>query len=1043
MRLLACSPTIRNCIISDNNASIQGGGAYIENSSALIDACTFTSNDAYYEGAGVYLQGGDATLTNCIISDNDSPKGAGVGVTLNSTNALLVDTVISGNTANGDLGGGVYSHNGDQSYFLRCVITGNSATSSPGGFYCSGTPSLEATLVCGNSESQDSGNYINVNNSSIFTSICPSLGACCVSDCGSLGQCLDDVYQIQCDNLGGEWTDGASCADINCGPVQWTIEDGGNGHWYQLVEKVGGWNACRDAAIAVGGDLCSHDTQLEDEFISQLVPLEEPGIAWNRVYTGATQAEGSNPTEGWSWIDGSPWTDTNWHSNQPNGGEGYLSVSNQIDEGFGWDDHDEDSSDINFYLIEWSTDCNDDGIVDYGQILDGTLLDLDCNGTPDNCLAPTNSCCIDLCVGTTLCFEDLDESECTDLGGTFNAIQTCSETACGAVQWTEGDDALGHWYTGIVQNDPIFSWTAMQAAAQNIGGTLATPVTDAENDFIYDNIASRPELWDFSAGGGHGPALGGIRTGDNINEDWEWLTGEPWDWTNWGCDQPSGEDNADNDEPYLHYYSCTGPQPEKIWNDLRNLYSGNSIVGYIVEWGADCDGDGMVDIEQIALGLATDADCNGIPDECLPPAGTGACCTGLDICVITNSVDCTGFYFEQQTCDQIDCFDKVTVDGNGIDDPANGQFTSIQGAIDASYDGMTISVMAGTYPGDGDSVITLPAHGITMTGIGGAENTIINAQSQRRGLIGDGCGDNGTVIQGLTFTNGYADNGGGILLNDCSVELRDCIIIANNATDNGGGIDACGAGIVIDSCSFSENNCTNHGGAIHSNCGIDLLITNCDFTLNTTDDEVGVGAGIALLGTSADVSDCTFSNNQAAACGAVYLRDASITTWTDCQFNQNHASWRTGAFGMTSDSAEEGCVTTLTRCVFTQNSTSAHVPSTFFNGDFETTLIDDCTFTDNGSPGPCLRNSGGTLLTIRDTLMCGNSGGNIDENYDPYTDDGGNTIEETCPPLGACCVGDCDATSICYDDLYDFECSELGGTFNDGLSCGDAGCGAV
>ena len=209
------------------------------------------------------------------------------------------------------------------------------------------------------------------------------LGTCCVSECGLPVACWDDTTLTECDALGGEWTDGAICADINCGPMQWTEGEGANGNWYQLVEKVGGWNACRDAAIAVGGDLCSHDTQLEDEFISQLVPLEEPGIAWNRVYTGATQAEGSSPAEGWSWVDGSAWTDTNWHTGQPNGGEGHLSVSNQIDDGFGWDDHAEDSSDINFYLIEWSADCNDDGIVDYGQILSGELLDEDCDGIPD------------------------------------------------------------------------------------------------------------------------------------------------------------------------------------------------------------------------------------------------------------------------------------------------------------------------------------------------------------------------------------------------------------------------------------------------------------------------------------------------------------------------------------------------------------------------------------------------------------------------------------------------------------------------------------
>ncbi|MEC9156814.1 MAG: DUF642 domain-containing protein, partial [Planctomycetota bacterium] len=45
------------------------------------------------------------------------------------------------------------------------------------------------------------------------------------------------------------------------------------------------------------------------------------------------------------------------------------------------------------YIIEWSADCNGDGIVDYGQILDGTLSDEDGNGVPDCC---ENGDCLNL-----------------------------------------------------------------------------------------------------------------------------------------------------------------------------------------------------------------------------------------------------------------------------------------------------------------------------------------------------------------------------------------------------------------------------------------------------------------------------------------------------------------------------------------------------------------------------------------------------------------------------------------------------------------------
>jgi hypothetical protein len=44
------------------------------------------------------------------------------------------------------------------------------------------------------------------------------------------------------------------------------------------------------------------------------------------------------------------------------------------------------------YIIEWSADCNSDGIVDFGQILQGQLADANADGIPDICQPPT---CVD------------------------------------------------------------------------------------------------------------------------------------------------------------------------------------------------------------------------------------------------------------------------------------------------------------------------------------------------------------------------------------------------------------------------------------------------------------------------------------------------------------------------------------------------------------------------------------------------------------------------------------------------------------------------
>jgi hypothetical protein len=44
------------------------------------------------------------------------------------------------------------------------------------------------------------------------------------------------------------------------------------------------------------------------------------------------------------------------------------------------------------YVLEWSADCNNDGVVDKGQIIQGQLQDVNADGVPDVCQEPS---CID------------------------------------------------------------------------------------------------------------------------------------------------------------------------------------------------------------------------------------------------------------------------------------------------------------------------------------------------------------------------------------------------------------------------------------------------------------------------------------------------------------------------------------------------------------------------------------------------------------------------------------------------------------------------
>jgi hypothetical protein len=161
--------------------------------------------------------------------------------------------------------------------------------------------------------------------------------------------------------------------------VEWKTSQGGNGHWYELsTDTVVGWDAARLAAIRRGGHLAALNSTAEAAFLHALA------FARN-VYGGyvGLRLQGS----GWRWITDEPLVALGSYSLRVSGdgscsnfidlqaGAPYSPSLNDI--GCDWWDGP--------YFIEWSADCNNDGIIDYGQILRGELLDLNETGVPDVC----------------------------------------------------------------------------------------------------------------------------------------------------------------------------------------------------------------------------------------------------------------------------------------------------------------------------------------------------------------------------------------------------------------------------------------------------------------------------------------------------------------------------------------------------------------------------------------------------------------------------------------------------------------------------------
>ncbi|MEY4821789.1 MAG: leupeptin-inactivating enzyme 1, partial [Planctomycetota bacterium] len=172
--------------------------------------------------------------------------------------------------------------------------------------------------------------------------------------------------------------------------VQWRVEDGGNGHWYQVTvsELIGNsWVTARAMAQGLGGDLATFGTLTEwNHVTSNVIAGDTAGPNPQTMYLGGRKIDND-----WGWADGSPWpSNPPWFQPgicpgvaAPNG-DGTVLQSFCF--GLFWDDRPEvGGGALNKALIEWSADCNNDGLVDYGQILSGQLADADANGVPDIC----------------------------------------------------------------------------------------------------------------------------------------------------------------------------------------------------------------------------------------------------------------------------------------------------------------------------------------------------------------------------------------------------------------------------------------------------------------------------------------------------------------------------------------------------------------------------------------------------------------------------------------------------------------------------------
>jgi parallel beta-helix repeat protein len=295
------------------------------------------------------------------------------------------------------------------------------------------------------------------------------------------------------------------------------------------------------------------------------------------------------------------------------------------------------------------------------------------------------------------------------------------------------------------------------------------------------------------------------------------------------------------------------------------------------------------------------------------------------------------------------------------------QYATIQAAINASNNGDTVIVSPGTYTGDGNRDIDFLGKAITVRSTDSDDPcivaaTIIDCQGNwpygHRGFnFHSGEGIN-SILDGITIKNGlvWNENGGGILCQNSSPMIRNCIItnnsaqmdmlgggsgggiycyecspmvinctitnnvcsfngggidiyygapvisnciISNNAANGGGGIACIADNAVITNCVITGNQISVEGAGIYSGQGSNASIYNCTFTQNSGPSENSRGGGIACVGSSPRIGNCLIADCTASySGGGIYCADGANPAISGCTIVYNHAAgWWTGTFG--------------------------------------------------------------------------------------------------------------------------------------------------
>jgi hypothetical protein len=144
-------------------------------------------------------------------------------------------------------------------------------------------------------------------------------------------------------------------------------------------------------------------------------------------------------------------------------------------------------------------------------------------------------------------------------------------------RWETSDGGNGHCYKAVAPTGGL-TWTEADRLARVQGGYLATVTSAAENDFVF-SLVQAPEFF----ANGSGPALGGFQQdrAPEPNGGWCWVSGDPWNYSNWHPAEPNNGRFGNGTEDRLQFYSSLPGTPSAQWNDINR--NDPQVGGYVIE----------------------------------------------------------------------------------------------------------------------------------------------------------------------------------------------------------------------------------------------------------------------------------------------------------------------------------------------------------------------------------------------------------------------------------------------------------------------------